>query len=50
MKSHKELIIEYLLEGNSPEDLAERLYELLPQEQKNKILNHIDNTDLEGEH
>lgn len=44
---HKELITEYLLEGNNRTDLADLLYEYLPESEKIKILDEIDNQQLE---
>lgn len=46
-KSHKELIIEYLLEGNSKADLAEYAYDLMSQSERNEILDDIDNIQLD---
>lgn len=46
-KTHKELIIEHLLEGNNREDLAEYAYDLMSEDERNKILDEIDNAQLE---
>lgn len=47
--SHKELILEYLLEGNDPEDMAEQLYDKLSQKERDQILDEIDQAKLEAD-
>lgn len=47
MSKEREVIIQYLLEGNNREDLAEQVYDLLPQVERNKILDDIDNIQLD---
>jgi len=49
-QSHKELIIEYLVDGNTLEDLAEQLFDKLSIKERNEILDEIDNRDLEEDH
>lgn len=47
---NKKLIIQYLLEGNNKEDLAEQVYDLLPEHMIIQILDEIDNAQMEEDH